>query len=47
MGKRACGIENTITRYEIGVVCSMHGMMGNICNTSARQRKASYPYENV
>jgi hypothetical protein len=47
MGKRARGIERSITRYEIGMVFSMHGMMRNVCNTSARQRKAKYPYENV
>jgi hypothetical protein len=29
------------------MVFSMHGMMRNVCNTSARQRKAKYPYENV
>ena len=42
MGKRKRGIERTIARYEIGMLCSMHGMMRNICNTSARQCKARY-----
>ena len=26
MGNRGCGIESIITRYEIDMVCSMHGM---------------------
>jgi len=47
MGKQARGTERTITRYKIGMVCSMHGMMKNVRNTSARKRKAKYPYENV
>jgi hypothetical protein len=46
-GKRARGIERTITRYEIGMVCSMQGMMRNVRNTSANKRKTRYPYENV
>jgi len=47
MGKRAREIERAITWYEIGMVCSMQGMMRNVCNISARQRKDRYPYENV